>query len=108
MNWTRDCKICFGLDLTRPHSSEGNSIIENCEIKNVINLNVDHKRFCLKILRPIYENLKALHFTTDFVSNFLSSIFECLESRKTFIFNRSDAFPTKVSTGIFFIAKKPS
>ena len=45
-----------------------------------------------------------MDFTSDFVSN-LFSIFDCLECRKKIIFNLSDAFSTKVSTEILFIAE---
>ena len=44
-------------------------ILENCKTKTLINFNVDYKHFRLKILRSIYKNSEAMHFTSDFVSN---------------------------------------
>ena len=49
-----------------------------------------------------------MHFTSDFVSNLfyiLIQISKALSVEKKIIFNLSDAFSTKVSTKIFFIAK---
>ena len=52
-----------------PKHSERKNMLKNCKTKTLMNFNVDYKHFRLKILKPIYKNLEAMQFTSDFASN---------------------------------------